>query len=93
MALPSSIPRNMRSTTLVDSAYHNRTDLQIARTNTKINQLNTIIRKPWLYPTSHFRLAMMRPAASSTGYYGIGASIDLPFFNRNQGNIKNAKIL
>src|SRR6185437_4508313 len=26
-------------------------------------------------------------------YYGVGASIDLPFFNRNQGNIKNAKIL
>jgi cobalt-zinc-cadmium efflux system outer membrane protein len=26
-----------------------------------------------------------------TNYYGIGASIDLPFFNRNQGNIKSAK--
>ena len=26
-------------------------------------------------------------------YYGIGASIDLPFFNRNQGNIKSAKAL
>jgi cobalt-zinc-cadmium efflux system outer membrane protein len=25
------------------------------------------------------------------GYYGIGASIDLPVFNRNQGNIKSAK--
>ena len=24
-------------------------------------------------------------------YYGIGASIDLPVFNRNQGNIKSAK--
>ena len=35
----------------------------------------------------------MKPAASSIGYYGIGVSIDLPVFNRNQGNIKNAKSL
>jgi cobalt-zinc-cadmium efflux system outer membrane protein len=25
-------------------------------------------------------------------YVGIGASIDLPFFNRNQGNIRSAKV-
>ncbi len=79
--------------TLIDSAYHNRTDLGIARTNTKINQLNYSYQKSLAIPDPSLSLGYDEAGSFLTGYYGIGVSIDLPIFNRNQGNIKNAKTL
>jgi len=79
--------------TLIDSAYHNRTDLGIARTNTKINQLNYNYQKALAVPDPTISLGYDEAGGFLFGYYGIGVSIDLPVFNRNQGNIKNAKSL
>jgi outer membrane protein, heavy metal efflux system len=78
---------------LIDSAYHNRTDLGIARTNTKINQLNYNYQKALAVPDPTLSLGYDEAGGFLFGYYGIGVSIDLPVFNRNQGNIKNAKSL
>src|SRR6202012_2824677 len=78
-------------TVLMDSAYHNRTDLQIARANTHINQLNYNYQKSLAVPDLSLSLGYDEAGSFLTNYYGIGASIDLPFFNRNQGNIKSAK--
>ena len=86
---PSSYPLN----TLIDSAYHNRTDLQIAKTNTHINQLNYSYQKALAVPDVSISLGYDEAGSFLYNYYGIGASIDLPVFNRNQGNIKNAKAL
>ena len=80
-------------TALIDSAYHNRTDLQIARANTKINQLNYNYQKSLAWPDLTLALGYDEAGSFLYNYYGISAAIDLPFFNRNQGNIKNAKIL
>lgn len=77
--------------TLMDSAYHNRTDLQIARTNTKISQLNYNYQRSLAVPDLSLSLGYDEAGSFLTNYYGVGASIDLPFFNRNQGNIKSAK--
>ena len=85
---PAQYPINQ----LIDSAYHNRSDLQIARTNTRINQLNYNYQKSLAVPDLSLSLGYDEAGSYLTGYYGIGASIDLPFFNRNQGNIKNARI-
>jgi cobalt-zinc-cadmium efflux system outer membrane protein len=78
---------------LIDSAYHNRTDLQIARTNTRINQLSYSYQKALAIPDPTLSLGYDEAGSFLYGYYGIGVSIDLPVFNRNQGNIKNAKAL
>jgi outer membrane protein, heavy metal efflux system len=86
---PNKYPLN----TLIDSAYHNRTDLNIARTNTEINQLNYSYQKALAVPDLTLSLNYDENGGALYGYYGIGASIDLPVFNRNQGNIRNAKIL
>lgn len=86
-------PDQYALSTLIDSAYHNRTDLQIAKTNTKINQLNYNYQKALAVPDLSLSLGYDEAGSFLFGYYGIGASIDLPFFNRNQGNIKNAKSL
>ena len=79
--------------TLIDSAYHNRTDLGIARTNTKINELNYKYQKSLAVPDPSLSLGYDEAGSFLTGYYGIGVSMDVPVFNRNQGNIKNAKAL
>ena len=86
---PGKYPLN----TLVDSAYHNRTDLQIARTNTKINQLNYNYQKALAWPDLTLNLGYDKQGSYANNFTSLGASFDLPFFNRNQGNIKNAKIL
>jgi cobalt-zinc-cadmium efflux system outer membrane protein len=76
---------------LIDSAYHNRTDLQIARINTNINQLNYNYQRSLAVPDLTLSLGYDEAGSFLYNYYGVGASIDLPFFNRNQGNIKSAK--
>jgi cobalt-zinc-cadmium efflux system outer membrane protein len=76
---------------LMDSAYRNRTDLQIARTNTNINQLNYNYQRALAVPDLSLSLGYDEAGAFLYNYYGVGASIDLPVFNRNQGNIRSAK--
>ena len=86
-------PSKYALTTLIDSAYHNRTDLQIARTNTNINELQYKYQKALAVPDLSLNLGYDEAGSFLTSYYGVGAAIDLPVFNRNQGNIKNARIL
>ncbi|HEX9512772.1 MAG TPA: TolC family protein [Puia sp.] len=76
---------------LMDSAYHNRTDLQIAQANTKINQLNYNYQKALAVPDLALALGFDERGSFVTNLYGLSASMDLPVFNRNQGNIKSAK--
>ena len=90
-AIESLDPNKYTLTTLIDSAYHNRTDLNIAKTNTLINQLNYNYQKALAIPDLTLSLNYDEAGGYDYGYYGIGASIDLPVFNRNQGNIKSAK--
>jgi cobalt-zinc-cadmium efflux system outer membrane protein len=78
---------------LIDSAYKNRTDLQIAKTNTEINTLNYNYQKSLAVPDVTLSLGYDEQGSYLTNFVGIGASIDLPFFNRNQGNIKSAKAM
>lgn len=93
VSLTTLDPSKYPLTTLIDSAYHNRTDLQIARQNTQINQLQYNYQKALAVPDLTLNLGYDEAGSFLTAYYGIGASIDLPVFNHNQGNIKNAKIL
>jgi cobalt-zinc-cadmium efflux system outer membrane protein len=78
---------------LVDSANKNRADLQIAKTNTEINRLNYTYQKSLAVPDVTLSLGYDEQGGFLANYVGIGASIDLPFFNRNQGNIKSAKAM
>ena len=92
-ALDNLDPNKYPINTLIDSAYQNRTDLNIAKTNTEINQLNYRYQKALAVPDLTLSLNYDEAGSFDYGYYGIGVSFDLPLLNRNQGNIKNAKIL
>ena len=86
-------PNRYALNVLVDSAYKNRTDLQMAKSNTEINKLNYNYQKSLAVPDVTLSLGYDEQGSFLTNFVGIGASIDLPFFSRNQGNIKSAKAM
>jgi len=77
---------------LVDSAYKNRYDLKIASTNVTLNQQNLALQKALAVPDLTFNVNYDRLGSYVMNYNSIGVGIPLPLFNRNQGNIKQAKI-
>jgi len=84
---PSAYPLN----TLLDSAYKNRPDLQIARTNADISKLNYNYQKSLAVPNLTLSLAYDQQGSYINNLTSLGAAIDLPFFNRNKGNILSAR--
>lgn len=78
---------------LVDTAYKNRTDLMIAKTNTDISKLNYNYQRALATPDLTVSLSYDQQGSYVKNYHSVGVSMDLPFLNRNQGNIKSAKSL
>jgi outer membrane protein, heavy metal efflux system len=85
---PASFPLS----TLLDSAYKNRSDLQIARTNVEASKLNYNYQKSLAVPNLMLALSYDQQGGYVNNLPSLGAAIDLPFFNRNKGNIQSAKI-
>ncbi len=90
-AIKSLDPEKYTLNTLIDSAYKNRTDLLIARKNLDINKLNYSYQKALAVPDLTASASYDKQGSYALYYNSIGVSMDLPFFNRNQGNIKSAK--
>src|SRR3984957_8573179 len=90
-AIKSLDPEKFTLNTLIDSAYKNRTDLLIARKNLDINKLNYSYQKALAVPDLTASASYDKQGSYALYYNSIGVSMDLPFFNRNQGNIKSAK--
>ncbi len=89
--LKSLDPDKYSFNTLIDSAYNNRTDLQIARTNTVINKLTYSYQKALAVPDLTASFSYDKQGSYATNFNAVGLSMDLPFFNRNQGNIKSSR--
>jgi cobalt-zinc-cadmium efflux system outer membrane protein len=77
---------------LLDSAYVNRYDLRLAQTAVDYNTLNFKLQKATAIPDVSVSLNYDKLAAYGQNFLGGGISFDLPFFNRNQGGIKQARI-
>ena len=77
---------------LLDSAYVNRYDLRLAQTAVDYNTLNFKLQKATAVPDVSVSLNYDKLAAYGQNFLGGGVSFDLPFFNRNQGGIKQARI-
>jgi len=78
--------------TLLDSAYANRYDLKLAKTTIDYNNANLVLQKATAVPDISLSLNYDKLGAYGQNFLGAGIAIDLPFFNRNQGNIKQAHI-
>jgi cobalt-zinc-cadmium efflux system outer membrane protein len=85
-------PSQYSVSTLIDSAYKNRTDLLMAKANTDISKLNYSYQKALAVPDLTASISYDRQGSYARNFNSGGIAIDIPFFNRNQGNIKSAKI-
>ena len=91
MTVAALNPIQYTLSTLIDTAYKNRTDLQIAKTNSGISKLNFNYQKALSVPDLTASLSWDKQGSYAQNFHSAGIAIDLPFFNRNQGNIKSAK--
>lgn len=76
---------------LVDSAYANRQDLLLAQNNLQYNQQNYSLQKAIAVPDLTLGANFDKRGSFVNNATFLNLGIDLPFFNRNQGNIKAAK--
>ena len=77
---------------LTDSAYTNRFDLKLATNTVVYNQQNYSLQKALRVPDLTLGAEFDKRGSYINNASFLNAAIDLPFFNRNQGNIKAAKI-
>lgn len=86
-------PLKFSLSTFIDTAYRNRSDLQIAKVNSNISKLNYSYQKALAVPDLTASLSWDKQGSYAQNFHSAGIAIDLPFFNRNQGNIKSAKYM
>ncbi|MDR3696301.1 TolC family protein [Mucilaginibacter sp.] len=77
---------------LLDSAYSNRYDLRLAKINVDYNNMNLQLQKATAVPDFSLSVNYDKYGSYGTNFVGAGVEFNLPFFNRNQGNIKQARI-
>jgi cobalt-zinc-cadmium efflux system outer membrane protein len=77
---------------LLDSAYVNRYDLRYSKATLDYNNMNLQVQQATAVPDVSLSLNYDKQGAYGTNFLGAGIEFSLPFFNRNQGNIKQAKI-
>lgn len=82
--------RNTSLQSLVDSANANRQDLQMAQNNLIYNQQNLQLQKAMAVPDITLGAEFDKRGSFVDNATFLTVGIDLPFFNRNQGNIKAA---
>ncbi len=77
---------------VLDTAYVNRYDLRLAENTVLLNQQNYALQKALRVPDLTLGSQFDKRGSFVNNASFFYAAIDLPFFNRNQGNIKAAKI-
>jgi len=78
---------------IIDSAYSTRPDLKIAKLNTDLSTQNYHLQKAMAVPDLTVQLGYDQQGSYINNLTTLGFSMDLPFLNRNQGNIKSAKAM
>lgn len=79
-------------TNLLDSARNNRADLQLAKAGMTYAENNLKLQKANAVPDVELSLVYDLKGSYPDHYTGIGIKLPIPLFNRNQGEIKKARI-
>lgn len=77
---------------LLDSAIANRPDLKVLSATIVYSNNNLTLQKAFAKPDITVGASYDRLGSYVNNFNAISIGFPLPFFNRNQGNIKNAKI-
>lgn len=75
---------------LLDTAMQNRPDLRIAQQLLQQAQVNYSLQKALAVPDLHVGATYDKNGSYAPNFIGLTLGIDLPFWNRNQGNIRAA---
>jgi len=78
-------------TALLDSALINRFDLQLARSQVQQGETNVALQKALRVPDVTLGANWDRQGSYIYNYNSVSLGLDLPLWNRNQGNIKVAQ--
>ncbi len=76
---------------ILDSAQKNRPDLLLASTGVRYHKQNLKLQKSTSVPDLTVGATYDKAGSYEPNFWGIYGSMDLPVFNRNQGNVKVAK--
>ncbi len=76
---------------ILDSAKNNRPDLKLAYAGVQYSEQNLKLQHSTSIPDLTLGVANVGAGSVIPDYWGITANIDLPVFNRNQGNVKSAR--
>jgi outer membrane protein, heavy metal efflux system len=77
---------------LLDSAYANRYDLKYTKAAVDYNDLNLKLQKATAVPDVSLSFNYDKLGSYGNNFMSAGLAFSLPFFNRNQGGIKQARI-
>ncbi|WP_394774981.1 TolC family protein [Flavobacterium sp.] len=83
---------NLNLGNLMASAVENRPDMKVIKLGNEYNDNKYKYEKAMRTPDVTLGVSYDRGASTMNDFVGLGFSLDLPFFSRNQGNIKAAKI-
>lgn len=75
---------------LLADAYASRTDLQYFQTRQSVMESNIKLQQSLAFPKTE--AGFIYNPQNTLPYFGIYATVELPFFDRNQGEIKKAKV-
>lgn len=81
-----TIPQSIDS--LLKQSLQNRSDIQTVKSLIDVSNSNIKLQKSLAFPQPE--LGFIWNPQNTIPYFGIYATIDLPFFNRNQGEIKKS---
>ncbi|NIG54138.1 TolC family protein [Chitinophaga sp. Cy-1792] len=76
---------------LVSESVHQRPDMQVAQNAISAAKSNIRLQRAMAVPAPE--LGFIWNPQNTVPYFGIYGTIDLPFFNRNQGEVKKSRIL
>ena len=77
---------------LLDSAYVNRYDLRYSKASVDYNNMNLKLQKATAIPDVSLSFNYDKLGSYGNNFMSAGIAFSLPFFNRNQGAIKQAHI-
>ncbi|MBA6153488.1 TolC family protein [Gelidibacter maritimus] len=75
---------------LLQQSMEFRSDIQVAKSMIEVSESNIHLQKSMAYPQPE--IGVIYNAQNKVPHFGFAASIDLPFFDRNQGEVKKSLI-
>jgi len=83
--------KNLSYSALLDSAYLNRYDLKSAEATVKSSEINYRLQRALAWPDVTIGYGFDRHGSYIPSSKFLSVGIDLPVFNRNQGNIRGSE--